>query len=276
MKKIIGFVVVFIGICIIYTNNVYADMGPKPSITITLKNVKSNDYDIDLLVKGLNDENIPLIKRSKKLTELESKLFEYNEDGWKAEAIRSTILWKSRSKENNNVWNFTYLGVPNHFKVIIVYKDGTISVSKEIHKNSFDYDITIDANNMEVTENSISDIRRIITIPLITTILCELIIALFFVSKKTMNIITIIITNILTNIPLQMLLLFWGEVFSEISIVLYLISFVILECTVIFIERMIYLKYIKETPKDKIKKYVILSNIISGLLTFVNIGTQIK
>lgn len=272
MKKIIGFVVVFIGICIIYTNNVYADMGPKPSITITLKNVKSNDYDIDLLVKNLNDETEMFRKGTKELTELKEKLYNYNEDGWKAMAIRSTILWKSRSKENNNVWKFTYLGVPNDFKVIIVYKDGTISVSKEIHKNSFDYDITIDANNMEVTENSISDIRRIITIPLITTILCELIIALFFVSKKTMNIITIIITNILTNIPLQIILLFWGEV----SIVLYLISFVILECTVIFIERMIYLKYIKETPKDKIKKYVILSNIISGLLTFVNIGTQIK
>ena len=54
MKKIKSkiILILILALCIanILISNVNADMGPKPSITINLKNMPTNNYLIDLLV----------------------------------------------------------------------------------------------------------------------------------------------------------------------------------------------------------------------------------
>lgn len=50
MKKVILFILIFILVQIINVPNVYADRGAKPSISIDIKNLNTDNYLIDLLV----------------------------------------------------------------------------------------------------------------------------------------------------------------------------------------------------------------------------------
>ena len=57
MKKLVKIVsVIFIIVLLVnFSNIVYADTGPKPSITIHLKNMDNSNYYVDLLVDSKGD-----------------------------------------------------------------------------------------------------------------------------------------------------------------------------------------------------------------------------
>ncbi len=58
MKKFIKvtYIIIFIFLLIGFSNITYADMGPKPSITIKIKNLKTTNYIIDLFTYTEGDD----------------------------------------------------------------------------------------------------------------------------------------------------------------------------------------------------------------------------
>lgn len=267
------FILMFL-ILILFSNlAVSADTGPKPSITITLKNMKGSNYFLDLLTdsnekydpeefilsynpmhngEGENDEpsNVDYSKQP---------IYLYNEAGWVATALRENLLWGSVEGNLKHLHKFTYFGVPDEFKVIIQYPDGTLKVSELIIRDEMDFEIELDVDTMEIvnTGNKVLKIKNI-AFCVIITIIIELLIALIFKIKYVLD---ITFANLLTNIFLQILLNFFVSQ--------YMLAFLIGEIFVVIIEFLIYKKVFKEISTKKVILYTICANLITALLTFV-------
>ena len=261
---------------------VNADTGPKPSITIKLKNIKTNNYLIDLLVYDETGEtyNSPLDYNGNeeqystrtgyndlktiKIEEL-NLLHKINYDGWISESTRwdKYLLFADCNGNSKHKHRFSYFGTPETYKVIIIDKNtGKTKVTNIIHREEFTSNITIDVNNMNVEKTL--DFGTILIgnkdniIALITTIIIEISIALIMKIKKIK---TIVLENILTNTILQLALMYIPAQ--------YIITFIFMEILVIIIEYLINKKLFKEISKNRIITYTLIANIISALVTFI-------
>lgn len=253
-----------------------ADMGAKPSIRIHLKNMDTSNYIIDLFenyneLKEKNEININFneIAQNRNITVNQAKqLYNMNYDGWMSSCMRNNLLWGECAGNTNHEHYFNYFGVPSTYKVVIINNDtGETKITDIIQSNSSNSEITIDVSSMEVTQNKLAFIKNInfflilsIVNPLILTIAVEIIVALIM---KIKNVKTIFITNLITNLLLQLVLMYTS--------LPYIFIFIILEILVFIAEYLVYKKYFIDTPKNKILFYTIIANIISALLTFINI-----
>ena len=232
-----------------------ADTGPKPSITIKLKNMNTTNYKIDLL-SDFSDKKEYIDDIVDHYSEYKNEpIYKFHEGNMYATTLRNFLLHGSIEGNKNKSHTFTYFGVPNEFKVIIQMPDGTIKVSELLKKKAFDYNVTLDVNDMKlVSENKDINIFNYFKLLLITVII-ELLIALLFKTKKYY---VIIVTNIITNTLLQF------AMFKNSSILL----FIMFEIIIFISEYFIYLRYI-DIDKKNLLTYTLLANIITMLITFI-------
>ena len=283
MKKLVYILkmsIVFIIVLIAFSSISNADMGAKPSITINLKNMKTDNYLIDLLVydetgekykskldyngngeqyrapsgqdKGYNDLSTISIEELKILHEI-------NYDGWISESTRwdAYLLFADCSGNSKHEHEFGYFGTPETYKVVIIDNDtGVIKTTDVINREDFTSSITIDVNEMHVQKSS--SIKLIIYTILkaeLLTLIIEIAVALIMKFKHFK---IIIFVNLCTNFILQILLM--------ILPIPYYIAFGVLELLVIIIESLIYRKYIKDESNKKILVYSIIANLMSGVI----------
>ena len=275
---IVKILIIFVILLTTFCNCSNADMGPKPSITINLKNMKTDNYLIDLLVydeSGLKYKS-PLNYNGKEgeqyrapdgedtgynslktitISQLEI-LHEINYDGWISESTRweEYLLFADCSGNSEHKHNFGYFGTPDTYKVVIIDNDtGIIKITDIIHRDDFASKITIDVNEMKFQQSS--SVKLIIKNIIEAELIIEVMIALIMNFKHLK---VIIFVNLCTNFMLQILLI--------VSPNSYYISFGILELLVIIIEYLIYKKYIKEESNKKILAYTIIANLMSGIV----------
>lgn len=263
MKKFIKITLIFLVLLIAFSNIVYADMGPKPSITTKIKNINTSNYLIDLLVFDEDGTGYTSDMEPCGLTEDQTKtLYDINYDGWISASTRwHKYLLNSDCKGNSKFENiFSYFGTPETYKILIINNDtGEIKVSDVVNRKEFNSYVTIDYNTMKVRQQSIPFNGINTLIVLLITILVEVFIALIM---KMKNIKTIIITNFITNIILQLVLIF-------VPLGSYILKFVIMEILVILFEFLIYKKFMKDQPQNKILIYTLIANILTGSITFI-------
>ncbi len=245
--------------------NVKADRGAKPSITIKLKNMKTTNYIIDLLVydKDGTNYNDKMDYNGNGLTDDEiKKLYDINLDGWISESTRwnSYLLFSDCVGNKNYTHTFSYFGTPERYKVLIINNDtGEMLVSNEIVREGFTSIIEIDINTMGVKNKVKSQSYiNIVLLPLIITLLIELVVAILM---KIGHLKLITLVNILTNTSLNILL----SNFISFNI----INFIILEIIVFVIEYLVYKISIKNIKNNKILKYTLISNFASMVITFI-------
>lgn len=284
-KILITLSIIFLVIVLLGSNYIVnADMGAKPSITIKLKNMKTKNYLIDLLVYDDTGEKYsspldyngndgeeseqyraPSYKdsgyndlRTITIRQLET-LHKINYDGWISESTRwsAYFLFGNCNGNSKHEHYFNYFGTPETYKVVIIYNNtGETKVTDVIHRTDFSSNITIDVDTMNVVKSA-QNIKTI-DISLILTVAVEIIVALIM---KIKNIKTIFIVNLITNIILQLAL-----IYIPLS---YMLTFTIMEILVIITEYLIYKKYFNNIPKNKVITYTLIANIISALLTFI-------
>lgn len=263
---------------IIFPMIVLADDGPKPSIDVHIKNLNTSNYLIDLFVydetgkkyeskanyngDGLTDEQI-------------NKLHSLNFDGWISESTRwgSYLLFADCAGNNKYNHTFSYFGTPKRYKIVIINNDtNDIKISNEIIRDSFNSNISIDYNTMNTTNTIIKDNTEnivsnennylktiaIALVCLIITVCVELLIAVIF---KIGNYKIVIITNIVTNLGLQLALI--------VLLKNYLLTFIVGEVLVIIIELLVYLLKFKNISKLKTIVYALSSNIVTVIISLL-------
>ncbi len=255
--------VFLIMLSIILPIRVFADLGEKPSIKVKIKNLHTTNYIVDLFVydekdaynsemnyngDGLNEENI-------------KKLYDLNYDGWISESTRwgKYLLFADCAGNSKHENNFSYFGTPNRYKIVIINNDTKdIKISNEIIRKDFNSTVTIDYNTMEITKNedTIKIIYNII-IAIIVTVIIELLVAFIL---KVKNYGLIIVTNVITNLGLQLLLMILTNNYT--------CTLILGEIIVLICELAVYLTGFKNVTKNKIILYTLLANAITLALTF--------
>ena len=188
---IINFILTFFIIVFLSLNyTVNADIGLKPSITINLTNIDTQDYLIDLLVYDESGENYnsEMNYNGEDLTQEQIEtLYKINYDGWISESTRwsSYLLFPDCSGNSQHEHYFSYFGTPETYKVVIIFDTGEIRITDVINRTDFTSNITLDVNNMKViTHENVSFNVKNIIITLLLTIIVEVVIALIMKFKK--------------------------------------------------------------------------------------------
>ena len=263
---------------------VLADEGAKPSIDVKIKNLDTTNYMVDLFVydDGGKNYNVDANYNGNGLTDDEvNKLHKLNFDGWISESTRwnSYLMFADCSGNKDFTNHFGYFGTPDVFKIVIINNDtGDIKISKKIKRKFFNSIVTVDYSSMKYNVSNNGSSREEINnvgennnyfkticnfiIALIITIVIELVIAVIF---KICNYKLIFITNLVTNILLQTILIILNNN--------YITVFIVGEVIVIIGELFVYLSMLKNIDKKKIILYTLVANVLTILISilFINI-----
>ena len=186
-----------------------------------------------------------------------------NFNNWKSACTRDSLLF-GKCIGNAKYEHFFNYAIPYKYKLVIINNDtGETKVSNVVNRKYFTSYVTIDYNTMKVRQHgsiiNIFDSIINILMVLFTTILVEIIVAFIMKMKNTK---IILATNLVSNIILQLILIL-------VPVVPYLLKFIFMEILVVLFEFLIYKKYMKNQPHNKILLYTLIANILTALLTFI-------
>lgn len=250
---------------------VYGDIGPKPSLEIIVKNPPKAEYYLDLLVDYEGETLYPNIHEEDKYSEdMYSILKNYNSNGWRPAMVTGTkapIFGDIIGEKNgeNMVHRFSYIGVPDRFKIIIVTADGETIVSENIIKRkAFKSRVYFNYNTKKLQETSIvlAYIKQfLITYP--TTLLIEgLILFLFgFSLKKSWK--PFIIINLITQVLLTFII--FGSMYKQGSMAA-IFFYIPFEIIILIMEAKLFKRYLVEHSESRRVAFAIVANIISFLV----------
>lgn len=274
MEKVsMFFLVLFVSIliCPLVAN---ADIGPKPSIEVIVKNPPETEYYLDLLVDYSEDESHENIHEKEIYSEkMYNILRDYNVDGWRSALVTGTrvpLFGKLTGVQdgNNMVHKFSYVGVPDKFKVIMVTADGETIVSQDvINRKAFNSTAYFDCKTKKLAENSLvtAYLLQFIKTCSITLIIEGLILILFrFNLKKNWK--PFLAINILTQVLLTLIV--FGTMYTSGSLTA-ILTYIPFEIAILVIEAMLFSRYLTQHSKSRRVAFAITANISSFLLGIV-------
>ena len=205
-QRIITALFAAIIVCLVFYIPVVADVGPKPTIKVRIKNPPDTTYHVALLSY-----------RSKEPSqeEMEKYIGKYYDNGY-------YLFWSpvGRNVQDSNesgIYRFHYM-VPSKFKVIVLTDDGTKYVSNEIARKRFHTECTFDIQTGVLKEDFITEynVKRYAVSAILCfllTIESEMLVLVWFrlsfkkclkhffliniITQIFLNVVTILISNIL-------------------------------------------------------------------------------
>lgn len=267
-------------VCVnILSRTVLADMGPKRSISIDLKNVPSDPYYVALLMQGelwpdlakhYDGDHIP--EGNEWIRDI---FLNYDEDGYILFTYAggaSSIMYSERDiKESANI-SYGYM-VPSTFKVILVTGDGDVTVSNEITTKAFHSECEYDYSTNTLKEVNFAKHYSInLAVESLfffgATLFIEGIVLLCFGLFRKKNLLRFLIANIITqsflyifNLTCRLIDPLWQK---------YFICWIVVETLITAVELFIYFKkLVKKDGNVSIGRniaYAIAANAISAFI----------
>jgi len=293
-----------------------ADMGPKPMINLYVKGLDVEYYYLDLLIDRSEDRPYITyhISRTNVLSDSQSlevqALLDYQDiDDYYLGLLEGTWvpmyghLLGTLQDDGSYLHKFSYMGVPEDFKIIILTSDGDILVSEIIHRELFQSEMIYDLSDFSLLEQELNrdssnyiyepytydfsinpdmfnhtitpvveivpyaDTTSALLLRMIITIFTEIVIAYFifkFRTRRSLGI--IVIFNIVTQLLLNIILFTSWNSFNTIML------FILLEVFVLLVEFIGYYLLFKEGNKYSILKYTLTANIATlslGLIVII-------
>ena len=122
---------------LLLTVTALADMGPKPQLTVEVKNAPQEPYYLDLLAEGdapscpsLTEEELAALD-----ADLYGRLLAAIPAGWHGCVSQGTDgapIWGDLTPDGDGCHSFGYYGVPWTYRVLMVTKSGEVFLS-EVH-----------------------------------------------------------------------------------------------------------------------------------------------
>lgn len=271
MKKY--WLILFIVVCYAFVIpiNANADVGPKPSLKVIVKNPPECEYYLDLLVDYDNEhlyENIS--KDEVDNLDMYARLKNFNSNGWRPALVTGTRVPLFGSlvgtrNENDMVHNFSYVGIPDRFKIIIVTADNDIIVSENaVERKAFHSTAYFDCNTRKLSQNSIAlayIMQFIITC--LATLIIEGLVLISFGFDIKQNWKPFLLINFLTQIMLTAIV--FKTMYTSGALTA-LITYIPFELVIIAVEASLFAKHLTQHSKQRRIAFAITANIISFTL----------
>lgn len=260
VRGIKPFAVILLIFALMFTTAIRAsaDMGPKPSIKLTVKNAPDELYIIDLLQDyeykeywdyGLGEPRETMLRR----------LFEYeSDDGMKARINVPVDGNSFRFAEGDGVFSYGYM-TPDVFRVIIITESGQIYVSEKIKVRAYNSEVTYDAAEGTLREDkmriAVPHIVRF-TVTFLFTLFIEWVVLLCFKYRLRdgKNGQVFLLTNLCTQMTLYILLNFLGG------------FMVLIEILIAAVEAFIYSRLLTPKEPKRADSYALTANAASAIL----------
>lgn len=251
---------------------VSADMGPKPSVTVSFINMGPEECYCTLLSKESGTGPYS-VSDSKSDNEIYRAFEDYNDsDGF-------YFLEYAQLVGSTNPFRWGYYP-PDTFKVLLYYpKTNTFAVSGIIEKEGFNSQYGIDMSGVE-EGNRFLEVKNLNTpaktfisflIRVIITLYIELAIAFAFKFAEKKQILLIIIVNLTTQILLNLLL---NQAFSTGGGFMLMLAYIPLEIAVFVVEAVVYCLALGRLGSCRIKisdgiLYSFLANFCSFIVGII-------
>ena len=137
---------------------VFADMGPKPMVTVRVENPPDGTYYLDLLIQKEPGHypNIPEEELAQADPELLAELRSLSDEGWNPALLDASSIPLSGSltgePDGDEMVHVFGYAPPREFRIILAAGDGKTVVSDVIHVRVFRTTIRFDAQTGEVNQ----------------------------------------------------------------------------------------------------------------------------
>lgn len=140
----------FLLAAVLLTVPVFADFGPKPQLTVRVENAPEELYYFDILaegdasrysegtVGGLSEEERSALDQA-----LLADLTAAVPEGWYGCLTQGRLVWGNIDSDSD-VFQFSYLGVPDVYRVLMVTKSGETFLSEPIERQALQSSAAVD------------------------------------------------------------------------------------------------------------------------------------
>lgn len=269
MKKTVKVILVTALMFCVFSVTAYADIGSKPRVQITVKNAPQEKYYLDLLYQaGDNQLHANTVWMDDSMF---TALYNYNDNGWVPALAQGTAIpmWGEFEPDENGRHIFSYFGVPDEFKIIIITESGQIKVSDIITRKTMEISLTLDYVDMSYTAQPIwQAVAAQFLVTCSMTLLVEFVVLMLFYSKEKSNIKPFVIMNIITQLFLTAVI---SYVFMKDGTFSVYIILPFAELIVFIFEILYSRKYF--AGDDNLKKlgYAITANFVSLWFTWISL-----
>ncbi|MBQ6492470.1 MAG: hypothetical protein IJI92_01180 [Erysipelotrichaceae bacterium] len=261
MKRVLKQLIAILVILMSFTQVINADMGPKPSVTVTINDPPEGKYYVTLLAS--TDGYGPWYRISE--ADIDNVTDPEEKAAWQAfHDAEDDFFFLNQVSECSDDNTFTWTYYPPEVFRIAIYsvKDRKAVVSEVIKKEAFDafYDVSY-GNELKVKEDArLGHEVLMFLIRISATVLIEVLIGLAFGYRSKKEIKTIIITNLLTQVILNLFMSFMSYYSGGM---VWLILFPIAELVIMVFELIVYLFRMKGHKWYKTLIYTLLANAIT-------------
>lgn len=249
-----------------------ADTGPKPQITVVVSHPPAGEYYLDLLVTDSPSDSHGLYdnlrdKRRQYDTGKLSLLESYSESGWHPALAAGTALplfgrLTGTPEGDAMVHTFSYVGVPDNFRLILVTPDHRLVTTPVLRRNTFQTVIHYDYQSGSLTQRGIllSYLLQFLT-TLIPTLLIEGVILLLFRFSLRQSWKPFLLINLCTQLVMT---LFLGSALLLRGLLAAYFLFIPVELGILLIETVYYTRALPQHSFRRRAAYAVTANAASA------------
>lgn len=273
MKKIYILPLIVLLNVYIFNVTVYADMGPKPSLEIIATNMPDEVSYMDLLIHEPIENTYKNIDNINEYdSDMINILLNYESDGWRPAMVTGTKvpLYGDVVCDVQNDpchMNYSYVGVPDQFKIIVVTKSNQVVVSNVIQRKAFQSKVYFDYKTGTAYEEPLTFLYiQQFMMTFISTIIIEGVILVAFGFGLKKNYKPFILINLLTQLLLTCVV--FTNMLTKGTITALIIYF-IFEIVILIIEGVLLARFLLEHKKSRRILYAVIANIISFIFGII-------
>lgn len=233
---------------VIFAFPVFADMGPKPQVTIRVQNPPDGLYYLDLLVDYEDDyQNLTEEEQAEANPELLDALASLESEGWYPALSGGTHIPLSGSltgePDGDEIVHIFGYAPPDRFRIILAPQNGEIVVSPVVETRVFRSTIWFDASTGEVSQRPwwLAYPFQYLT-TLIPTLIIEGIVFVLFGFSLKRHWVFFLVLNAATQLLLYGIIWCMGEVGSPVVGFFYFLYMVPLEILITILEGIAYVR----------------------------------
>lgn len=249
----------------------YADIGPKPSLTITVVNAPEGELYLDLLREGTpaehpypnsNDQCDPVIL---------DNLHSLEGDGWVlaySTGVSGPPVFGSLRPQEDGTWHYSYVGLPETFRVAAATADEA-QAAEVPYTRDFVGNIVYDWATNTVHDATPPPLRFLarLAATLIPTLLIEGAVLWLFGFRERRSWLVFLAVNTVTQVGLHLVT---GAMLAEAGwhFLNYFLTIIIQELVIWGAEALAYALLLKERTRARRVGYAFAANIASFVLGY--------
>ena len=220
-----------------------ADMGPKPELTILVKNAPDGLYYLDLLLPEETRGSYDNLHGKPYDQALLAGLHVWEGEGWYPAFAGGTRapLFGDLTPDANGAHRFTYHGLPKTFRIAVSTAEGSQATEESFTRTAFYTNLVYDCQTNSVTRATSGWLARLIQLlaTLIPTLIVEGIVLLLFGFRLRENALVFLLVNLATQLGLH-LVIGSGFVTLASSFPFYLLVLLPAEAVIFAVEAVAY------------------------------------